>query len=345
MLLNRKKGILISSFFLLFAFVFLGQVQYGFAAGVTLAWDPITQAELAGYKIYVGTSSRNYGTGIDVGNVTRYTVTALGPGTYYFAVTAYDVTGRETGYSNEVSETILSSDSTPPAVSITSPTSSPTYTTGSSSLGIGGSASDNVAVTQVTWANNRGGSGTATGTSSWSVTGIILQNGVNVITVTARDAAGNISTATLAVTYATLPPCSYSLSPSSASVVAPPSTGSIAVSAPSGCTWTATSGAGWITITSGGNGNGNGIVSYAVAANTSAGPRSGNLAVAGQSFTITQAKSSYDINGDGVVSALDLQILTNVILGLSACPGNCDINGDGSVNAMDLQLLINAITG
>ena len=112
----------------------------------------------------------------------------------------------------------MSSDTTPPAVSITSPTSSPTYATSSGSLGIGGSASDNVAVTQVTWANNRGGSGTATGTSTWSVAGIALQSGSNVITVTARDAAGNTGTETLTVTYTppdTTPPAVSITSPTS----------------------------------------------------------------------------------------------------------------------------------
>ena len=68
-------------------------------------------------------------------------------------------------------------------------------------LTLGGTASDNVGVTQVTWANDRGGSGTATGTTSWSVSGIVLASGANVLTVTARDAAGNTSTDTLTVTY------------------------------------------------------------------------------------------------------------------------------------------------
>ena len=56
-------------------------------------------------------------------------------------------------------------------------------------------------MTQVTWVNDRGGSGTATGTTSWSVSGIVLLSGQNVLTVTARDAAGNTSTDTLTVTY------------------------------------------------------------------------------------------------------------------------------------------------
>jgi hypothetical protein len=58
-----------------------------------------------------------------------------------------------------------------------------------------------VGVTQVTWSNSRGGSGTASGTTSWSASGITLQDGSNTLTVTARDAAGNLNTDTLTVTY------------------------------------------------------------------------------------------------------------------------------------------------
>ncbi|MBI2489924.1 MAG: carboxypeptidase regulatory-like domain-containing protein [Planctomycetes bacterium] len=52
-----------------------------------------------------------------------------------------------------------------------------------------------------TWSNDRGGSGTASGTTSWSVSGIALQSGTNVITVTARDAANNTGTDTITVIY------------------------------------------------------------------------------------------------------------------------------------------------
>jgi hypothetical protein len=53
----------------------------------------------------------------------------------------------------------------------------------------------------VTWSNNRGGSGTATGTTSWTVRSVALQSGDNVLTVTAHDAAGNVATSILTVTY------------------------------------------------------------------------------------------------------------------------------------------------
>ena len=76
-------------------------------AEVTLDWNPNTEANLAGYKIYVGTSSGVYGDPIDVGLVTTYTVTHLRSGeTYWFAAAAYDTLGTESGKSNEVSYTV-----------------------------------------------------------------------------------------------------------------------------------------------------------------------------------------------------------------------------------------------
>jgi hypothetical protein len=90
-------------------------------------------------------------------------------------------------------------DTTKPVVKITSPTSSSTYTAKASLVKLGGTASDNVGVTQVSWSNNRGGSGVATGTSAWTAT-IALQKLVNVITVTAMDQAGNLASVTITVT-------------------------------------------------------------------------------------------------------------------------------------------------
>jgi Bacterial Ig domain/Abnormal spindle-like microcephaly-assoc'd, ASPM-SPD-2-Hydin len=119
-------------------------------------------------------------------------------------------------------------DTTPPTVAITSPTSSSTYATGSSPLTLGGTAADNVGVTQVTWANSRGGSGTASGTTSWTASGIGLQLGTNVLTVTARDAASNTATASLTVTLSnTTPPTVAITAPTAGATVA----GTVTVSA------------------------------------------------------------------------------------------------------------------
>jgi hypothetical protein len=86
----------------------------GYAANVTLAWDSNTEPDLAGYKIFYGTSSRNYSKSIDVGNVVEYTVADLQEGTtYYFAAKAYDYTDNESAYSDEIVHTIASSNHNP----------------------------------------------------------------------------------------------------------------------------------------------------------------------------------------------------------------------------------------
>ena len=82
------------------------------SATATLAWDAVQAATLSGYRIYYGTSPGLYfqslGNGLTVSNnVTTYTVTGLSSGiTYYFAATAFDMLGNESGYSAEVFKVI-----------------------------------------------------------------------------------------------------------------------------------------------------------------------------------------------------------------------------------------------
>jgi hypothetical protein len=75
----------------------------GGSASVTLTWNANGESDLQGYRVYYGTSSQNYTTNTDVGKVTSYTVSGLATGiTYYFAITALDTAGNESGYSGEV---------------------------------------------------------------------------------------------------------------------------------------------------------------------------------------------------------------------------------------------------
>ncbi len=92
------------------------------AGAVLLAWDaPTTNADgspltdLAGYKIYVGNSSVTYSQVVSVGRVTAYALNNLSAGqTYFFALTAYDWSLNESGFSNEVSAIAIN---TPPHAS------------------------------------------------------------------------------------------------------------------------------------------------------------------------------------------------------------------------------------
>ena len=75
------------------------------AGSVTLSWDPVPDADRAGYRIYYGTVSGTYPNNVDAGNVTTYTINNLTDCTiYFFSVKAYDTAGNlSTLFSNELS--------------------------------------------------------------------------------------------------------------------------------------------------------------------------------------------------------------------------------------------------
>ena len=76
------------------------------AGEVRLQWDPNSETDLAGHRIYWGAASGQYGIPITAGLQTTYTVTNLAAGNYYFAVTAVNSAGVESGFSNEVFGTV-----------------------------------------------------------------------------------------------------------------------------------------------------------------------------------------------------------------------------------------------
>jgi hypothetical protein len=110
--------------------------------------------------------------------------------------------GQALGSSND------STEDNAPTVVINSPTSNNTYTVNTNQIDITGSTSDDYGVVNVTWSNNHGDSGTALDNSgswsSFSLQDVSLQEGSNIITVTATDTEGQTATDTLTVTYSTL---------------------------------------------------------------------------------------------------------------------------------------------
>jgi len=85
------------------------------------------------------------------------------------------------------------------SINITSPTNQPTYVSSQSTIALAGTASPTT--TQVVWATDQGILGLAQGTANWTASGITLRNGSNQITVTARDTAGNQSSALITVVF------------------------------------------------------------------------------------------------------------------------------------------------
>ena len=96
------------AFCLFFIFCLLNAATAS-AATVSLSWNPPTTntdgsqlTDLAGYKVYYGTISGYYTQQIDVNNANSHTLSNLSDGTtYYYAITAYNTSLRESDYSNE----------------------------------------------------------------------------------------------------------------------------------------------------------------------------------------------------------------------------------------------------
>jgi hypothetical protein len=205
--------------------------------------------------VYHGIASHSYFPPLDAGNQTTYTLTGLDPGTYFLAVTAYDILGNESGFSNEI---------------------------------------------------------------------LVLTSELS---------------------------CIYSISSTYQGFEEQGGTGTVSVTATTGCAWTASSNASWLVITSGSAGSGSGSIEYSVTANTGLHARGALLMVAGQISAVIQTPpplpqtSFCDINGDGAVNVLDLQRLANIILEKQGADGNGDLNRDGRIDVLDLQVLANVILG
>jgi len=105
-------------FFIPIFFCFIGS---GYAVDITLAWSPNTEADVEGYNLYYKTGANGppyNGVGATEGDapITLWTDELYNPAqpeftihgleeneTYYFVLTAYDIDGYESAYSEEVS--------------------------------------------------------------------------------------------------------------------------------------------------------------------------------------------------------------------------------------------------
>jgi|GEM_PF-1012077 len=128
-----------------------------------------------------------------------------------------------------------------------------------------------------------GGSGSESGTVTYSVAANAGDNRTGTISVAGYSHTVNQSSAT----------CTYSINLKE--LYAPSSEGAgfnFGVTAPLGCAWTANTAATWIDITSR-NGTGNGPVVFDVAENMGSGERTGTLTIEGEVLTVKQRDSSF----------------------------------------------------
>ncbi|MFN7930345.1 MAG: BACON domain-containing protein [Blastocatellia bacterium] len=200
-----------------------------------------------------------------------------------------------------------------------------TYFLSATSVSVGASASTgSVTVTP----SNAACTWTAASNTAWlTITG--TSNGTVNYSVAANTTTG-LRTGTMTIAGQTYTvnqdgiACNYSLSATIASVTAAATTRSVTVTATAGCSWTAVSNAtGWITVTAGASGTGNGTVNFSIAPNTSTSERIGTLTIAGQNYTVTQAGlvCTYGLSATSTnVTAAATTRNVNITASNSACP-------------------------
>ena len=152
--------------------------------------------------------------------------------------------------------------------------------TGSATM-TAGSACAWTATRSASWITiTSGASDTGNGTITYSVTANTSS--------TARSGSISAGGRLVAITQAGAA-CTYAVSPLTRSVAAAAGTGSVALTTPTGCEWTATSDAAWLTLPSATSGTTSRTITFAFPANTAAAPRTGTLTIAGHTVTVTQA--------------------------------------------------------
>ena len=123
----------------------------GAASATQLAWDPSPDSAVTGYIVHRGSSSGMYTTEVNVGLATTYTLPSLASGTYYFSVTAYDGSARESSFSNELSYSVGA-----PVASFSAST-----TTGVAPLAINFTSTSSGSITGYLWTFGDGTSSTS----------------------------------------------------------------------------------------------------------------------------------------------------------------------------------------
>ena len=180
-----------------------------------------------------------------------------------------------------------------PCVYSISPTSQSVTAAGATGLTVNVSTAGGCAWTatsHVTWLTiTSGASGSGNGTVRLNVAANAGAARPGTVTI-----AGQTFTVNQAAAAAT---CTYSINPTALTVGDDNvSNLTVAVTAASGCSWSATSNVSWLDIDSGSSGNGNGTVTYDVddyGGNTS---RTGTMTIAGRTFTVTQVRCSATLN-------------------------------------------------
>ncbi|HET9530869.1 MAG TPA: SBBP repeat-containing protein, partial [Blastocatellia bacterium] len=108
----------------------------------------------------------------------------------------------------------------------------------------------------------------------------------------ARTGIISVAGLSFTVNQAAATTCSYAISPTSQSLTSSGGTYSIQVTAPTGCSWTTSCTASWISLVTTNSLTSAGAVTYSVAPNTGTSSRTGTITIGGQTHTVSQAGTS-----------------------------------------------------
>jgi all-beta uncharacterized protein/fibronectin type III domain protein/PKD domain-containing protein len=253
---------------------------------VTLSWTaPSAACAATSYVIEAGSASglTNIATVATGSTATSFTAAGVGSGTYFVRVKAVNGGGTSAA-SNEVQFTVGACAGPPRA-----PTGFVAQVSGSTVMFTWNAATG--APTSYILEAGSFASGTDIVVSDTGNLGTTLTAtappGTYFVRLRARNSCGQSAPTEEIVVVVGSASCA-TISPSSAVVSNTETLGTVAVTAPDSCAWTAVSNASFITVTAGASGTGSGTVSYKVAANGSGVARTGTVTIAGLTFTITQ---------------------------------------------------------
>ncbi len=157
-----------------------------------------TAADVSGVQAVTWANDRG-GSGTATGTTAWSANIPLFPGPNGITITARDTPGNQSQTTLVV--TYLPPDTVAPVVQVTFPVAAQEYATSDAILNLAGTADDAGGLARIRWANSRGGQGDATGNQNWQANGLLLQSGLNILTITAEDLTGNTATDTLAVMF------------------------------------------------------------------------------------------------------------------------------------------------
>jgi hypothetical protein len=126
--------------------------------------------------------------------------------------------------------------------------------------------------------------------AAWIVRAPASYSTAGVVTATASASAYGLAwLAAAQQIVATQAACEFTVSPADVVLAAGGGTGTLQVSAPAHCAWSASTTAPWLALTSPASGTGGGAITFSATLNTAPAERSGTIEVAGRTATVRQA--------------------------------------------------------